>query len=166
MLVDEVLGDFERIDLLFHCGWARPAAALLQLDEWDWQRTFETNVTSPYLLLKLAGRMMREQGGGTAGIFAVDAATPPAFAATQQARLALARAAHAEFLTYNIFIFAIRLGEDLSISGEAPLPPGGETPELAQAVQLAVQLAAHGPLPGADGAVYSTGTSPKLSPAE
>ena len=90
VLVDEVLADFERIDLLFHCAWARPAAPLLQLDEWDWQRTFETNVTSPYLLLKLIGGLMREQGGGAAGIFAVDARTPSVFAASQQARLALA----------------------------------------------------------------------------
>lgn len=166
VLVDEVLGDFDRIDLLFHCGWARPTAPLLQLDEWDWQRTFETNVTSPYLLLKLVGRMMREQGGGAAGIFAVDAAAPPVFAASQQARLALARAAAAEFMAYNIFTFAIRLGEDLSISGEAPLPPGGETPELQQAVQLAVQLAAQGSHPDLHGPVYTIGHIPDPSPAE
>ena len=150
VLMDEVLDDFQRIDLLFHCAWARPASALLELDEWDWQRTFETNVASPYLLLKLAGRLMREQGSGTVGIFAVDAASPPAFAASQAARLALARAAAAEFSAYNIAVFAVCLGENQSISGEAPLPPGDGTSALAhavdQAVQLALQLAAPGAL--------------------
>ena len=163
VLVDEVLGDFERIDLLFHCAWARPAAPLLQLDEWDWQRTFESNVTSPYLLLKLVGGLMRQQGGGAAGIFAVEARTPPVFAASQQARLALVRAAAAEFLTYNISIFAICLGESLSNSGETSLPAGSETPELTRAVQLAVQLAAR-PAADAPGPVYTAGLNP--SPLE
>ena len=163
VLVDEVLADFERIDLLFHCGWARPAAPLLQLDEWDWQRTFETNVTSPYLLLKLVGGLMRQQGGGAAGIFAVDARTPPVVAASQQARLALARAAAGEFLTYNISIFAICLGESLSNSGEAPLPAGGEPPELTRAVQLAVQLAAR---PAADMPDVVFTAAPNPSPLE
>lgn len=168
VLVDEVLGDFERIDLLFHCAWARPRTALLALDEWDWQRTFETNVTSPYLLLKLVGGLMREQGGGAAGIFAVEGGGPPLFAASQAARLALARSAAPEFLAYNISIFAICLGENQSISGEAPVPPGDEAPELARAVDLAIRLAAQGALPitAASNVVYRPDLDPTPSSAE
>jgi NAD(P)-dependent dehydrogenase (short-subunit alcohol dehydrogenase family) len=153
VLIDEVLDDFQRIDLLFHCAWAKPASPLLELDEWDWQRTFETNVASPYLLLKLVGRLMREQGSGSVGIFAVDAAGPPAFAASQAARLALARAAAEEYSAYNIAIFAVVLGENQSISGEAPLPPGGGTSALARAVDQAVQLAVRLAAPGTPSAV-------------
>lgn len=172
VLIDEVLDDFNRIDLLFHCGWARPASTLLELDEWDWQRTFETNVASPYLLLKLAGRLMREQGSGTVGIFAVDAAGPPAFAASQAARLALASAAAQEYSAYNIVVFAICLGENQSISGEAPILPGDGTSDLArsvdQAVQLAVKLAAPGALPTIPpgNIIHRPFADPNPSPAE
>jgi len=172
VLIDEVLDDFQRIDLLFHCAWARPAATLLELDEWDWQRTFETNVSSPYLLLKLVGRLMREQGSGTAGFFAVDAAGPPTFAASQAARLALARTAAEEYSAYNIAIFAIVLGENQSISGEAPMPPGEETSPLARAVDQAVQLAVRLSVPGASSPfppgniIHRPFAAPNLSPAE
>ncbi|GAP12561.1 dehydrogenase [Longilinea arvoryzae] len=163
-LMDEVLNDFQRIDLFFHCAWAHPIAGLLELDEWDWQRAFETNVTSPYLLLRLVGRHMQDLHGGAAGIFAVDAARPPVFAASQAARLALVRAAAAEFSAYNISVFAICLGDHQSISGEATVPPGDETLALARAVRLALQLAGSPTLPRQ--IVYRPNADPKPSSPE
>jgi NAD(P)-dependent dehydrogenase (short-subunit alcohol dehydrogenase family) len=35
------------------------------MDEWDWHRTLDVNLTGAFLMIQSVGRMMREQGGGT-----------------------------------------------------------------------------------------------------
>lgn len=47
-------------DLLVLSPSARPRTRFLDLDEWDFQRTFEANVSSQYLLLRLFGRHLAE----------------------------------------------------------------------------------------------------------
>ncbi len=64
MLINQVTDDFGRLDVLVHCTTARLSAPLLDLDEWDWHRTLDVNLTSAFLLTQVAGRVMRAQGGG------------------------------------------------------------------------------------------------------
>jgi NAD(P)-dependent dehydrogenase (short-subunit alcohol dehydrogenase family) len=63
-LVDLVLTDWGRIDILVNHAVVRPRAALLTMDEWDWQRTLDVNLTGPFLTLQRVGQVMRHQGGG------------------------------------------------------------------------------------------------------
>jgi len=37
---------------------------ILEMDEWDWHRTLDVNLTATFLATQSVGRMMREQGGG------------------------------------------------------------------------------------------------------
>ena len=60
-LVEEVLDRWERIDLLVNCPLAAPRLPLLDLDEWDFQRTLEANVHGPFLLMQLVGNWMRNE---------------------------------------------------------------------------------------------------------
>ena len=63
-LVNAVQDDFGRIDILVHCARVRPKAPLLDMDDWDWQRTMDVNLTGAFLTLQSVGRVMRAQGGG------------------------------------------------------------------------------------------------------
>ncbi|MEW6649252.1 MAG: SDR family oxidoreductase [Chloroflexota bacterium] len=111
-LIDDVLADFERLDGLVYCLHAAPPETLLQLDEWDWQRALELNLSAPFLLSQAAAAVMRENGGGSiffalaedapyrAGRGAPSASLPLAVARAGIAGLVDGMAG--ELLTYNI----------------------------------------------------------------
>ncbi|MBN1452824.1 MAG: SDR family NAD(P)-dependent oxidoreductase [Anaerolineales bacterium] len=63
-LVKQVEDDFGRIDILVNHAAVEPRSALLDMDEWDWHRTLDVNLTGAFLMTQSVGRMMREQGGG------------------------------------------------------------------------------------------------------
>jgi NAD(P)-dependent dehydrogenase (short-subunit alcohol dehydrogenase family) len=63
-LVNTVLDDWGRIDILVNCARVKPASSLLDMDDWDWQRTLDVNLTGVFLLMQSVGRVMRSQGGG------------------------------------------------------------------------------------------------------
>jgi NAD(P)-dependent dehydrogenase (short-subunit alcohol dehydrogenase family) len=64
-LVKQVEDDFGRIDILVNHAAVEPHSPLLDMDEWDWHRTLDVNLTGAFLMIQSVGRMMREQGGGT-----------------------------------------------------------------------------------------------------
>jgi NAD(P)-dependent dehydrogenase (short-subunit alcohol dehydrogenase family) len=63
-LLNSVLDDFERIDILVNCAEVEPQKLVLEMDDWDWQRTLDVNLNGPFLLTQSVGRIMKEQGGG------------------------------------------------------------------------------------------------------
>ncbi len=63
-LVKQVEDDFGRIDILVNHASVEPHFSLLEMDEWDWHRVLDVNLTGAFLVTQSVGRMMREQGGG------------------------------------------------------------------------------------------------------
>jgi 3-oxoacyl-[acyl-carrier protein] reductase len=63
-LLNQVLDDFGRIDAVVNCAEVEPSKSVLEMDEWDWQRTLDVNLTGAFLLTQSAGRIMKEKGGG------------------------------------------------------------------------------------------------------
>ena len=63
-LLNSVLDDFGRIDILVNCAEVEPQKTVLEMDDWDWQRTLDVNLTGAFLLTQSTGRIMREKGGG------------------------------------------------------------------------------------------------------
>ena len=63
-LVKQVEDDFGRIDILINHAAVEPDAPLLDMDEWDWHRTLDVNLTGVFLTMQSVGRIMREKGGG------------------------------------------------------------------------------------------------------
>ena len=63
-LVNQVEDDFGRIDILINHAAVEPNAPLLNMDEWDWHRVLDVNLTGAFLMTQSVGRIMREQGGG------------------------------------------------------------------------------------------------------
>ena len=63
-LLNAVLDDFGRIDMLVNCAEVEPQKSVLEMDDWDWQRTLDVNLSGAFLLTQSAGRIMKEKGGG------------------------------------------------------------------------------------------------------
>jgi len=63
-LLNAVLDDFERIDILVNCAEVEPQKSVLEMDDWDWQRTLDVNLTGAFLLTQSVGRIMKEKGVG------------------------------------------------------------------------------------------------------
>ena len=63
-IVKQVEDDFGRIDILINHASVEPHVPLLEIDEWDWHRVLDVNLTGAFLMTQSAGRVMREQGSG------------------------------------------------------------------------------------------------------
>jgi NAD(P)-dependent dehydrogenase (short-subunit alcohol dehydrogenase family) len=112
-MIGEILDIWGRIDILVNNAGVEPHAPLLDMDEWDWRRTLDVNLTGPFFTMQTVGRVMREQGGGAIvniGSIAgrahglVDRA---AYVASKTGLLGLTREAAREFAAYNIQVNAV-----------------------------------------------------------
>ena len=63
-MIDGVLERWGRLDILVNNAGVEPHASLLTLDEWDWRRTIDVNLTGPFLTTQSAARVMKDTGGG------------------------------------------------------------------------------------------------------
>ena len=63
-LVNSVEDDFGGIDILVNHAAVEPHTSLLDMDEWDWHRTLDVNLTGAFLMIQSTGRMMKEKGKG------------------------------------------------------------------------------------------------------
>jgi len=68
LAVQSMLIDIEdrwgRVDILINNAGVEPHQPILQLDEWDWNRTLDVNLKGAFLCAQSVGRMMQKQGGG------------------------------------------------------------------------------------------------------
>lgn len=147
-MIDEVLEDCGRIDVLINNPRIQPHAPLLELDEWDWQRTLEMNLNGSFLITQQVARLMREQGGGVIINIIdgcdqrLDAPGNDAYAASQHGLRSLARTAAQALIAYNIRVYAICL-ENWAVfeTTGASTEPGDLLSQLA--VYLCSPAAAH-----------------------
>ncbi len=63
-LINSVEEDFGGIDILVNHAAVEPHVYLLEMDEWDWHRTLDVNLTGAFLMIQSAGRVMKEKGKG------------------------------------------------------------------------------------------------------
>jgi NAD(P)-dependent dehydrogenase (short-subunit alcohol dehydrogenase family) len=63
-LVMHIEDDFGQIDILINHSAVEPKKFVLDIDEWDWQRTIMVNLSAAFLMTQSVGRMMKENGGG------------------------------------------------------------------------------------------------------
>ena len=63
-LVKSVEDELGGIDILVNHAAVEPHTALLNMDEWDWHRTLDVNLTGAFLMMQSVGRIMRAKGNG------------------------------------------------------------------------------------------------------
>ncbi|GAB1470663.1 hypothetical protein MASR2M66_15410 [Chloroflexota bacterium] len=64
MLIKDVEDQFGTVDILVNHAAVEPKTSLLDMDEWDWHRTIDVNLTGAFLMAQSAGRVMRTKGSG------------------------------------------------------------------------------------------------------
>jgi NAD(P)-dependent dehydrogenase (short-subunit alcohol dehydrogenase family) len=107
-LLNAVVDDFGKIDILVNCAEVEPQKTVLEMDDWDWQRTMDVNLTGPFLLTQSVGRIMKEKGGGIiihVGERAKGQEYRAAYFASKAALAALSALAAYEFSEFGIRVF-------------------------------------------------------------
>ena len=111
-LVKQVEDDWGRVDVLIQHAAVEPHTPLLNLDEWDWHRTLDVNLTGAFLVLQSLGRVMRAQGGGVIVNLIGSSEVAGAYAASMDGLRGLSEAAARELAPFGIRVHAVELGPD------------------------------------------------------
>ena len=116
-IVNQVEEDFGHIDILINHASVKPRVPLLAIDEWDWHRVLDVNLTGAFLMTQSAGRLMRAQGGGViVNLIATKVPgmeTSAAFAATMSGLEGFTRQAAAELNPYGIQVHFVESDDEV-----------------------------------------------------
>jgi len=126
-LVNQVLEDWGRIDVLVNHARVEPAAPLLSMDEWEWRRTLDVNLTGTFFMLQAAGRIMCEQERGViVNLLSLSGRTGSldrgAYTISQMGLIALTRQASLELYGCGVRVHAAGPGLARFQNAEANVP--------------------------------------------
>jgi 3-oxoacyl-[acyl-carrier protein] reductase len=85
-MFNEIEDDWARLDAVIHCARVMPQKPILEMDEWEWRRTLEVNLTGAFNILQIAGRVMAAGGGGRIVLVVEAAGELRGFGAVEAAR--------------------------------------------------------------------------------
>lgn len=63
-MLNQIEDHWGGIDILINNARVVPNRSFLEMDEWEWRRTLDVNLTGVFLLTQLVGRIMRARGMG------------------------------------------------------------------------------------------------------
>lgn len=117
-LVKGVEDDFGRIDILINHASVKPHSLILDMDEWDWHRVLDVNLTGAFLMTQSVGRVMREQGGGVIINSVAEASRnedpmQAAFCASMAGLEAFSGQAARELAPHGIIVHAVKTDADI-----------------------------------------------------
>jgi 3-oxoacyl-[acyl-carrier protein] reductase len=110
-LLNALLDDFGQIDILVNCAEVEPQKSMLEMDDWDWQRTMDVNLNGAFLLTQSAGRIMKEKGSGVivhVGEHARDPERRTAYIASKAGLAALSALAACELSEFGIRVYHVQ----------------------------------------------------------
>jgi NAD(P)-dependent dehydrogenase (short-subunit alcohol dehydrogenase family) len=115
-IINQVEDDFGRIDILINHAAVEPSVPLLDMDEWDWHRVLDVNLTGTFLMTQSAGRVMQARGSGAiinlVTESARDESSATAFLASMQGLAAFTRQAARELQSYGIQVHLVKNNPD------------------------------------------------------
>jgi 3-oxoacyl-[acyl-carrier protein] reductase len=117
-VVKDVEDDFGRIDILINHAAVEPHTPLLSMDEWDWHRTLDVNLTGAFLMIQSAGRVMKAKGSGIivclgAGTGDRSAKEAGAYFASKAGLVELSHQADVELSPFGVRVFTAETFEDV-----------------------------------------------------
>jgi NAD(P)-dependent dehydrogenase (short-subunit alcohol dehydrogenase family) len=109
-LIETARDRYGGLDIFVQHAHINPRGDALTMDEWDWRRTLEVNVTGSFFCMQLAARVMADEGGGLIALLVRPVTAPPmaAYAASQAAMTALAQSLAAEWSARGVRVAAIQ----------------------------------------------------------
>jgi NAD(P)-dependent dehydrogenase (short-subunit alcohol dehydrogenase family) len=116
-LIKQVEDEFGRIDILVNHASVQPRTPILDMDEWDWHRVLDVNLTGTFLMTQSVGRVMRGQGSGVIINLIAEEQVPAekeaAFVASMQGVEGFTRQAAYELNPYGVQVHAVKTGEGI-----------------------------------------------------
>lgn len=110
-IINQVEDDYGQIDILINHAAVEPHVPLLDMDEWDWHRVLDVNLTGAFLMTQSVGRVMRAKGQGVIVNLisgsASDGSDEAAFVASMSALSGFTRQAAQELNPYGIRVYAV-----------------------------------------------------------
>ena len=111
-IVKDVEDDFGRIDILIHHAAVEPVSPLLDMDEWDWHRVMNVNLTGVFLVTQSVGRGMRERGSGVIIHLITEAGSKrgemrAAYLASMAGLRGFSQQATRELAPYGVHVYAV-----------------------------------------------------------
>ena len=113
-IINQVEDDFGPIDILVNHATVEPLIPLLEMDEWDWHRTLDVNLTGAFLTTQSVGRVMRARGSGVIVNLIPEstrAENEAAFTATMSGLDGFTRQAAREFSPYHIQVYSVKTAQ-------------------------------------------------------
>jgi NAD(P)-dependent dehydrogenase (short-subunit alcohol dehydrogenase family) len=119
-LINQVEDDFGRIDVLINHAAVEPNVALLSMDEWDWHRVLDVNLTGVFLMTQSTARVMQAKGGGTIINLVTESISAErseaAFVASMSGLTGFTRQAAHELNPHGIRVYAVANTRDTIIT--------------------------------------------------
>ncbi len=138
--IEHARAAFGKVDTLVNAAGIFKGGDLLLLDEWDWRRILDVNLSGAFFMAQLLGRVMADEGGGTILNLASTGARPEGvgFVASKAGVVGLTQQIARELARYNVRCNAVMLGD----VGEDDIPsePTTRTGTLEDAVGAAMFL--------------------------
>jgi NAD(P)-dependent dehydrogenase (short-subunit alcohol dehydrogenase family) len=110
-IINQVEDDFGHIDILINHATVEPDIPLLEMDEWDWHRTLDVNLTGTFLMTQSMGRLMRLQGSGVILNLitkpGIEESSKTAFLASMRGREGFTHQAARELSPYGIRVYEV-----------------------------------------------------------
>lgn len=115
-MIERLRDEFDGLHILVSGWWVNKQENTLRLDEYDWRRVIEVNLTGAFLVSQLAARVMVDEEGG---VIAQLIQTPPAdtirqapYVASMAGLRAMSLALDAELAPLGVRVGAIAAVED------------------------------------------------------
>ncbi|MBX3061461.1 MAG: SDR family oxidoreductase [Anaerolineae bacterium] len=127
-MIENMRDRFTHLHILVNAAGVQRGETFIKLDEYDWRRTLEINLTGTFFCTQLCGRVMADEGGGVIVNLASVYGHPlplennAAYVASKAGIVGFTREVAREMAGYNVRINALCPG-DIQIPNLPPITP-------------------------------------------
>lgn len=112
-MIEAIRDAYGALNVVINAAGVEKPSGLLQVDEYDWRRVLEINLTGAFFCMQLAGRVMADEGGGvivniasTTG-YARARADSASYAASKAGLIGLTREAARDLAAHGVRVNAV-----------------------------------------------------------